>query len=244
MPYKKYVLVIAIAALMVSSCTMSYTQSGAATPVPTKPFTNPLPTGSDPMKDIENFATATAMAKTAIAGGGSVSTITPTPLGGLELVPSSTPLGGNLIPSPTNTPSGNLIPSPTSTQLGGSGGGSTSTPVPVTGRPASYTLQAGEFPYCIARRFNVNPEELLALNGLVDGSIFMAGTTLRIPQTGFFPGARALRSHPTTYTVTSSNETFYSVACLFGDVDPAQIAQANGLSLGSVLNLGQAIKIP
>ena len=72
----------------------------------------------------------------------------------------------------------------------------------------------------------------------------MAGTTLRIPQTGFFPGARALRSHPTTYTVTSSNETFYSVACLFGDVDPAQIAQANGLSLGSVLNLGQAINIP
>ena len=241
MPYIKYALVIAIASLLVSSCTMTYPGSSAATPT-TNPFTNPLPTSSDPMKDVENFATATALAKTAIAENGG---LTATPgADGATPVPTDTPFGGSI---PTNTPLGGVGVIPSSTPgIGGSGEGDTptSTLAPVTGRPANYTLQQGEFPYCIARRFNVNPEELLSLNGLYDGSLYMPGTMLQIPQSGSFPGPRALRSHPTTHTVASSDETFYSIACLFGDVDPASIAQANGLSLGSLLTIGQAIKIP
>lgn len=241
MPYKKYVLVIAIAAMMISSCTMSYPGSAAATPIPTNPFTKPLATDSEPMKQVEGYATQTAMAKTAIAGGGQVST--PTPLGGtsIAVISSSTPIvsagGAN---TPTNTPL--VAANPTNTPAASI---PTSTLVPVTGRPAQYTLQSGEFPYCIARRFDVNPDDLLALNGLYDGSLFMAGTTLRIPQTGSFPGDRSLRPHPATYTVASSDETFYSIACLFGDVDPARIAQANpGFSLGSILPVGKVINVP
>ena len=241
MPYIKYALVIAIASLLVSSCTMTYPGSSAATPT-TNPFTNPLPTSGDPMKNIESFATATALAKTAIAeNGGPTATLG---ADGDTPVPTDTPFGGSI---PTNTPLGGVGVIPSSTPgIGGSGEGDTptSTLAPVTGRPANYTLQQGEFPYCIARRFNVNPEELLSLNGLYDGSLYMPGTMLQIPQTGSFPGPRALRSHPTTHTVASSDETFYSIACLFGDVDPASIAQANGLSLGSLLTIGQAIKIP
>jgi LysM repeat protein len=232
MPYKKYVLVIAIVALMISSCTMSYPGADATTPIPTKAFVKPLAT--DEMLQVQEYATGTALAKTAIAGGGPTST--------------PTPQDGIVIPSATNTPMGpaGIVTATNTPGIGGSGVGTTPTPTVgvVTGRPASYTLQAGEFPYCIARRFNVNPDDLLTLNGLYDGSIFMAGTTLRIPQTGSFPGDRALRPHPTTYTVTSSGETFYSIACLFGDVDPGQIAQINGLALGSLLTLGQAVKIP
>jgi len=241
MPYIKYALVIAIASLLVSSCTMTYPGSSAATPT-TNPFTNPLPTSGDPMKNIESFATATALAKTAIAENGGP-TATPG-ADGATPVPTDTPFGGSI---PTNTPLGGVGVIPSSTPgIGGSGEGDTptSTLAPVTGRPANYTLQQGEFPYCIARRFNVNPEELLSLNGLYDGSLYMPGTMLQIPQSGSFPGPRALRSHPTTHTVASSDETFYSIACLFGDVDPASIAQANGLSLGSLLTIGQAIKIP
>ena len=241
MPYIKYALVIAIASLLVSSCTMTYPGSSAATPT-TNPFTNPLPTSGDPMKNIESFATATALAKTAIAeNGGPTATLG---ADGDTPVPTDTPFGGSI---PTNTPLGGVGVIPSSTPgIGGSGEGDTptSTLAPVTGRPANYTLQQGEFPYCIARRFNVNPEELLSLNGLYDGSLYMPGTMLQIPQSGSFPGPRALRSHPTTHTVASSDETFYSIACLFGDVDPASIAQANGLSLGSLLTIGQAIKIP
>lgn len=239
MPYKKYVLVIAIAALMLSACQMSYPGSAAATPIPTTLFnTNPMATSSDPMKDIQDFATATALAKMAIAGGGQIST--PTPPNGT--VPSSTPLIGPAGGAATSTNTPLVSNNPTNTP---SLVNPTSTLVPVTGRPATYTLQSGEFPYCIARRFDVNPDDLLALNGLYDGSVFMAGTTLKIPQSGSFPGDRSLRPHPTTYTVTSSDETFYSIACLFGDVDPARIAQANpGLSLGSLLPVGKTISIP
>jgi len=241
MPYIKYALVIAIASLLVSSCTMTYPGSSAATPT-TNPFTNPLPTSGDPMKNIESFATATALAKTAIAENGGLTATSGAD--GATPVPTDTPFGGSI---PTNTPLGGVGVIPSSTPgIGGSGEGDTptSTLAPVTGRPANYTLQQGEFPYCIARRFNVNPEELLSLNGLYDGSLYMPGTMLQIPQSGSFPGPRALRSHPTTHTVASSDETFYSIACLFGDVDPASIAQANGLSLGSLLTIGQAIKIP
>ena len=53
----------------------------------------------------------------------------------------------------------------------------------------TYTLQAGEYPYCIARRFNVNPAELLNLNGLTSSSHVTPGRVLQIPQTGHpFPG--------------------------------------------------------
>jgi LysM repeat protein len=49
--------------------------------------------------------------------------------------------------------------------------------------PTSYTLQKGEFPFCIARRFDVNQSELLALNGLGLNSQVQPGR-LKIPQTG------------------------------------------------------------
>jgi LysM repeat protein len=105
-------------------------------------------------------------------------------------------------------------------------------------------LQAGEFPYCIARRFNVNPDDLLSLNGLISGDLFMPGITLKIPQSGAFPGDRALATHPTTYTVASSDETVYGIACRYGDVDPAVLASTNGIPVSADLNAGQVLKIP
>ena len=70
-------------------------------------------------------------------------------------------------------------------------------PTATPGRPGSYTLQKGEFPYCIARRFNVDPGELLRINNLSGGSVFVAGMVLTIPQTGNpFPGSRALLRAP------------------------------------------------
>lgn len=122
---------------------------------------------------------------------------------------------------------------------------STFTPLPQGARPGTYILQPGEFPYCIARRFNVDPDQLLSLSGLSDGVIYSAGTVLKIPQSGSFPGARALRAHPTTYTVTSADENIYSIACLFGDVTPEAIAQQNGLAVSAVtLPVGKQLNIP
>ena len=97
----------------------------------------------------------------------------------------------------------------------------------------------------LARRFDVDPSALLSLNGLSNGNIFYPGRTLKIPQTGSFPGTRALRNHPASYTVASSSESIYSIACLFGDVRPEAIVTANNLSGDNPdLTSGQQLSIP
>ncbi len=235
MSYKKIVVVIILAAMAVSSCTMQAPQP-ATSANPTSSISKPIATNA--MLEVEQKATQTALAK---AGGGGPTATPDAALAGGTATPN---VGGPASATPTSgLPGGNTIPTLTPT-VGAPAGGPTATIAVVTGRPASYTLMDGEFPFCIARRFNVDPNELLQLSGLSDGVMYPAGTVLQIPQTGSFPGDRALRQHPTTYTVTSADETFYSIACLFGDVQPSQIAQANGIALGTPLTLGQAIKIP
>ncbi|OGO48427.1 MAG: hypothetical protein A2Z30_07515 [Chloroflexi bacterium RBG_16_64_43] len=112
------------------------------------------------------------------------------------------------------------------------------------GIPTSYTLKQDEFPYCIARRFNVDPEELLSLNGLSSTSLYFEDLVLRIPQTGVkFPGARALIAHPATYVV-KSGDSIYSIACTYGDVDPNAIILANSLTSPYTLTPGATIRVP
>ncbi len=116
--------------------------------------------------------------------------------------------------------------------------------IPTISVPASYTLNTGEYPYCIARRFDVDPGELLRVNGLSNSSVYYAGMTLSIPKTGRqFPGNRSLNSHPTTYTVRPG-DTIYSIACYFGDVAPEGIVAANGLTAPYKLSTGQVLNIP
>ena len=122
-----------------------------------------------------------------------------------------------------------------------------STPVPPKDYPVpeKYTLQKGEFPYCIARRFNISPGALLAANNLTSSSVTFVGQTLVIPKNAgaFDAGARALVAHPTDYTVRAG-DTVFSIACVFGDVDPRAIEDANGLSGAYTLQVGSVIKIP
>jgi LysM repeat protein len=117
---------------------------------------------------------------------------------------------------------------------------------PVIERPGTYSLQKGEWPICIARRYNLDIPSFFAANGLNMNSKPAAGTTLKIPSSGSWNasyGARALRQHPTTYTV-ASGDTVYTIACYFGDVDPASILAVNGFANASDVKTGQTIKIP
>lgn len=110
--------------------------------------------------------------------------------------------------------------------------------------PDTYTLRSGEFPFCIARRFDIDPGSLLSANNLGLNSRPPAGFTLRIPSPGGnFPGSRALRSHPTTYSV-QSGDNINEIACLFGDVYPEAIAAANNLTPPYNLSPGQTLQIP
>jgi LysM repeat protein len=115
---------------------------------------------------------------------------------------------------------------------------------PTAGIPASYTLQSGEWPFCIARRFDVNQYELLNINGLTLNSRPQVGFTLKIPQTGNnFVGELSLKDHPADYTV-KAGDTLYTIACAFGDTSPDMIALANNLSAPYDLSAGQTLRIP
>jgi LysM repeat protein len=178
------------------------------------------PAAEDAMAELQTFATQTAMAESGLAEA--TSTPTSTPDGALP---------ANL-PSPTPTATAQTINTPG--------------PTPVVTRPATYTLMKGEFPFCIARRFNINQYELLNLNGLAisQGNYLPVGYTLKIPQTGNpFEGNRSLHTHPATHVV-QGDETIYKVACYYGDVTPEAIIAANNLVAPYLLAVGQQLSIP
>ena len=111
--------------------------------------------------------------------------------------------------------------------------------------PNSYTLKKGEFPFCLARRFNISVAALLGANGLTVNSVVSPGQTLTIPQNAavFNNGPRALSPHPTEYTAVSG-DTFYSIACKFGDVYPEEIALANSKGENYTPKVGEKLQIP
>jgi LysM repeat protein len=249
--HKRLGAMLLLGTILMTACTQSYSQAPAATPtlLPAALFVSPLPTGLDPMQMVADFGTQTAVAMTAnanaTAGTLQVSTtpntVTPTLAGGTFITPvtgsiTDTPVFGATTPAPitvvpvTGTPITSTVFVPT---------------VPAT-LPSTYTLQAGEWPYCIARRFNVDPDELKADNGLIDSQVVQPGLVLNIPQTGNpFPGVRAWHTHPDTYTVTGNDDTsIYGVACYYGDIYPQTIAQSNNLPLSTTLTIGQQLTIP
>ncbi len=125
---------------------------------------------------------------------------------------------------------------------------STATPVvfptSTPGKPGTYILQQGEFLYCIARRFNVNPADLISLNGITENTILDPGMELKIPTSGTWElGPRYLKEHPTEYTVLAG-DTIYKIACDFGDVSPNEIMDANQIENADTLIVGQVLLIP
>jgi LysM repeat protein len=174
----------------------------------------------DPIESIfSTVATQTALAQSGKSGEGEE--------GEGELAPTNTP---------TVTPVLSPTPSPTVTQ--------TPAPTSESDVPSTYTLHQGEWPYCLARRFDIDPEALLAANNIGNSTELSVGTVINIPTSaGSFGGARALRSHPTTYTA-SSVDTFYSIACQFGDVWPEHIAEANGKDIEYQPSAGEQLHIP
>ena len=211
-------IVLVTSALILAGCKLS-----ASTPPPvTEASDSAMSTLEAELKIIAT--------QTAVAGGN------------IEAVPTQQPA----VESPSTDSSD--TPPPTSPENTEPPPQPSPTPAPVftatPGIPQSYQLQKGEFPFCIARRFNVNQTELLNLNGLGTSSLLPVGFTLKIPQTGnTFIGQRALLNHPTNYTVVAG-DTIYTTACKYGDVDPNAIVQANSLQAPYNLSAGQVLHIP
>ncbi len=234
---KKIVWLLLILALILAlgACTRS-----ATGPLPTQSpkghslFPTALPTGVGNAAATQTAAVAGTPTK---APSGATTASPPTP------PPTPTPAPTSAPPTPTPQPQPTPTPQAQPTPTAQTQPTPTAQPIATT-VPDHYTLHQGEYPYCLARRFNIDPDALLNANGLVRGQWVYPGTSLVIPkQAGPFPYQRALRNHPTTYTVRAG-DTLYSIACLFGDVWPEAIAQANGLGLNATLTPGQTLRIP
>lgn len=238
---KKIVLpLLAVLVLTLSACTRA-----ASTPLPTATLEANFPAAvaTTSMNVVEQAGTQTAIAQTGTPQGGEAQPPAETPAPGA--LATFTPLaGGPVVVNATPTTEGAApaaaTPLPSPTVATGSTTGSTAA------RPASYALKAGEFPFCIARRYNINQYDLLTLNGLslAQANDLQVGFELKIPQSGkAFEGNPALKAHPVAYTVRAG-DTIYSVACQFGNVDPLAIASANNLAAPYTLTAGAQINIP
>jgi LysM repeat protein len=219
-PYVRMFILLAIIAITVLGLTSCKLPASKGPEVTSDGF--PLPGGSEATSsgiDVSAFATQTAQ-----AGQGFVTT-TPS-------VPQN-PTESQVPPSATSLPP---APEATSTEV---------TYVEATpgGPPATYTLAQGEYPFCIARRFNVDINELLSLNGLTTNSYTYAGQVLQLPQTGHtFVGERALKPHPDYYKI-QAGDTLNTIACSYGDVSPDMIVLQNNLH-SSDLPAGEVLLIP
>ncbi len=215
MPKKSIYILIAILiamAFITVGCERSYTSLNESQATPTiAEF--PGGTLAVGMGDVVNMGAQTATANAA----SDASLVIPTAGDGTPVPPTAPTTVSDNPAQPTADPI-----NPTAVPA---------TPVesPTNGKPSSYVLKQGEFPYCLARRFNVDPSELLNLNGLSDVQArqLQPGLSLAIPQTGkAFPSDRWLNYHPTSYTVPHAMSV-YAIACYFGDVSPAEITNAN-----------------
>jgi len=181
-----------------------------------------------------NFLTPTTVAgaiatQTAIAKAPQVATATPEP-------PTAAPTA---VPTAKAQSQG-------SGSSSSSGGGSSARTIPTLTRPSTYTLQKGEWPICIARRYDLDLASFFSANGLSMNSRPGVGTVLKVPSSGNWNssayGSRALRSH-TDFKVGAS-DSLYTIACYFGDVSPEGILAANGLNNSGDVHSGMTLKIP
>ena len=230
------VVIMIIAASMLAACSRSASKAPASKATATKGNFPSL--GKTPqVNQQDTIKTQTAIAKQNLNPilGEVTATATPVP-------PAVQPTAEATAEAPAANPTATPIPAqPQPTAVPAVVG---NVPTVTPGLPTTYTLQKGEFPYCIARRFNVNPADLMALNGLSSSGTVYEGLSLKIPQNGSkFPDGRALQAHPAKYTV-AAGDTVYSIACKYGDVEPWAIGMANNLAAPYTLTAGAVINIP
>lgn len=220
---------LAIASLILMALFLGACTRSAATPAPeaTTQATSAL-TGQQATMEAVRSALLT---QTAQAAAGSGPTETP-----LVVVTQETPIA----PVGTGTPQATIA----------------ATVAPTTCEPSNYTVLSGEWVYSIARKFNVDPQAIIDLNGLVPPYALTVGQTLKIPAdcpagtpvvvATVTPGGPTVTPGGTvsgTVYYVQAGEWVYSIARKFG-VDPQAIIDANGLVAPYTLSVGQKLIIP
>ena len=169
------IIVIALAAMLLFSACERSAQSSLATPTAVPTSLTAQPTN---LSLVQAWGTKTAMYVNTMVALGTFTPVPSTPQATATPLPPGTVAATSVLPAtgaPTTAPVTGLTPVII-----------VATPTP--GHPSSYTLQSGEFPYCIARRFNVDPNDLLAANGLSSGQVLQPGLHVNHPCHRLLPG--------------------------------------------------------
>jgi LysM repeat protein len=220
-------LVVFVLLFSLTACTLR-----ASTPAPVNVTSTPPFPFTTPGGDVASFGTQTAIAQTPVGTTPQVQVATETTSPGEQG-------GGQEAPQaqeqPTQAP-----------QADSGAGAAAAVNTPVVTRPSTYALQKGEWPICIARRYDLDLGSFFANNNMNMNSKPAAGTTLRIPSSGNWSanyGARSLKQHPASYNVVAG-DTIYTIACKYGDVTPEAILAVNNLANASDVKAGITLQIP
>jgi len=151
--------ILLLAALVLGACQRPASTAPIATPQQVDSESTPLPVD-------QQILNATLTAQAIMEKFNQPTVMTTNPAG----TPMVATASGILMP--TATPAGTATPTPLP-------------PTPVVTRPTQYTVQSGETIYCLARRFDVDPAEMLALNNY--NSWLNIGDVLEVPQSGSWP---------------------------------------------------------
>jgi LysM repeat protein len=132
----------------------------------------------------------------------------------------------------------------------------TPTPTATSSAELEYTVQSGDWIWKIARNFNVDPQDIIDLNGITDPSQLQPGMVLKIPAQAVSTATPTVEGTLTTSTpatgtpqtgvkkhVVMPGEWIWQIARNYG-VDPQDIIDANNLSDPAKIYPGQELIIP
>ncbi len=109
-----------------------------------------------------------------------------------------------------------------------------------TPEPLHYLVQPDDNPWAIARRFGINLQTLLSYNGLTETAILHVGDELLIPADA---GSLSSRSASWGSHTVRRGDTLSGIASEYG-VSVVALAEANNISVDSILREGQQLIVP